>query len=184
MASDAADAHARLRKTPAIALHLGMRGGVQAQREVIEPLRLLLQSYARMRDLQAPLKRCHAYSAGAQFPAHGGEQPLAGALEHFQARAAIGGDEFCSARRGGGAHVRDEVCDGEIDLVPDAAHDRHRTGVDGAREMLIVKSPQVLQRAHRRARGISTSHSARAEALCSAAISDGTWAAAPCTGVG
>jgi len=51
-------------------------------------------------------------------------------------------------RRGcGRPQVGHEVGDGEIGFVPDAADHRHRAGGDGARQRLVVESPQVLDRA-------------------------------------
>jgi hypothetical protein len=50
-------------------------------------------------------------------------------------------------RRRGRAHVGDEVGDGEVDLVADRAHRRHRAGRERARHHLFVERPQVLEAA-------------------------------------
>ncbi|MCZ7685100.1 MAG: hypothetical protein M5U28_42550 [Sandaracinaceae bacterium] len=62
-------------------------------------------------------------------------------------RGAVRHDQLRRVRRRGRAHVRDEVGDGLVDLVPDAAHDRHRARRDGARHALVVEGAEVVGRA-------------------------------------
>src|SRR3954464_6897023 len=56
-------------------------------------------------------------------------------------------DQLRGGGGGGRAHVGAEVRDGEVHLVADGAHHRHRAGGDGARHHLLVEGPQVFQAA-------------------------------------
>ena len=55
--------------------------------------------------------------------------------------------ELRGCGRGRRPHVRREVGDREVGLVPDADHDRNRRGADRARDPLVVESAQVLDAA-------------------------------------
>ena len=53
--------------------------------------------------------------------------------------------EFRGGGRRGRTNIRDEVCDGEVDLVPDRADHRDLAVVDRTGHDLFVECPQVLE---------------------------------------
>ena len=55
-------------------------------------------------------------------------------------------DELRRRRRGRRAHVGREVGQRDVDLVADAAHERHRVRDDRPDDALVVERPQVLER--------------------------------------
>ena len=83
----------------------------------------------------------------AQFAAHAPARRCARAPERLQAGEAVGHDQLGGRRGRRRARIGDEVGDGEVHLVADAADDRQRAGMDRARQLLVVEGPQVLERA-------------------------------------
>ncbi len=74
-------------------------------------------------------------------------QALAQSAQGREPCFTIGHDDLRGRGRRRRAHVGDEIGDGEIDLVADAADDGDGRGGDGARHRLVVEGPQILERA-------------------------------------
>ncbi len=81
---------------------------------------------------QPPLKAIHDFLPHAGNPV-------------FQ-EGGVGDDPLGSARRGGGAQVRTEVGDREIDFMSDAGDDRHARAGDGPGHNLFVEGPEIFYR--------------------------------------
>src|ERR1700730_5996370 len=138
---------AAFRDAHLVTLQPGARRPAEALREVIETLHLLLQPYARMCELQAPLGALAARSVRAQLAAHARAQALRGARQDLEARVAIGHHQLRGARGGGGGRISREVRDGEVDLVPDPRDHGQAARAYGARDPFVVERPQILERA-------------------------------------
>lgn len=65
-------------------------------------------------------------------------------LQYFQG---VRHQKLGRRRRGGGAYIGDKVGNGEVNLVANGADNRQRAGKNGARYSLIVKGPQIFNRA-------------------------------------
>ena len=96
----------------------------QAQRQPIEPLRLRFE-----RRRGTPRQR------------------LLEIGELATQRTRRGSDQLGGRRRRRGAQVGGEIGKGDVGLVADAAHHRHRRGTDRAHHALVVEGPEVLERA-------------------------------------
>src|SRR6266403_171297 len=168
-----------LRDAHLITVQAGARRPAEALREVIETLHLLLQPYPRMRELQAPLGALEARAIRAQLAAHARVQAQRGARQDLETRVAIRHHQL-RGPRGGGARAsaaRSAMVKSISCPTPETTGRRHARMARATRSSLNAhrSSSEPPPRAR-----ISTSHSARAEAVCSAATSAGT-AAAPCT---
>src|SRR4029079_11966004 len=55
-------------------------------------------------------------------------------------------DHFCGSGRRGSTTIRDEIRNGEIDLVPNRRNDRNIRSENRPRHHFFIESPQILQR--------------------------------------
>src|ERR1700691_5154561 len=158
------------REVPPVTLQAGTHGPREALNQIIESLHLLLQSHARMCELQATADGIQARVRHPKLAPHAGSQPTRSGTTSSAAADGVGAR--ASATKS--AMVKSISCP-----TPQTT---------GSRQAWIARARRSSLNAHRsssepppRAK-ISTSHSARAEALSRAATSAGT-AAAPCTAV-
>jgi hypothetical protein len=107
---------------------------------------MLAQTCARMRAGEASRAKAERGGELLQTPADRiVPAPLDG-RERAQPLGPVGHDPL-GRPRGRRTLVGDEIDDSEIRLVTDAAHDRDRAGVHGARHGLVVEGLQILERA-------------------------------------
>lgn len=121
------------------AFELPLHGLAQALGLALEVAVRLAQALARMHEAQAGAIDALGQAFEAPF-----ERALQAWREHIQFTARsmpAGADELGRARRRGRAQVGGEVCDGEVGLVADAAHQRQRAGAHGTRERFVVERP-------------------------------------------
>ncbi len=137
----------RLAHAAAIVMKRGAHRAGEPLLEVIQTLLLLQQSRARMHELQSRRRGVEAIREHAQLASHPHEQAIGGTRKRFQTGGPIRHDELRRARGSRGPRIRNEIGNGEVDLVPDAAHHGNRARMNRARDALIVESPEVLEAA-------------------------------------
>jgi len=117
----------------------------QAQFQVVEALRLLAQSRARMAQAARqpvqplPARRELALQPLGKARARGGKPAQQG--------VAVGRQQFRRGRGRRRAHVGDQVRDREVGLVAHGGDHGQPARVDRARDHFLVEGPQVLERA-------------------------------------
>ena len=122
------------------------RAAQQTGLQIIEPLQRFIQPAARMQSRQTSGERVEIFPrAFGALPDALPQQPW-----RFRHKLAAGkdtlGDDFRRRAGRGRAHVRHEIADGEINLVPDGRDDRNRRFKNRPRHGFFVERPQILQR--------------------------------------
>ena len=97
---------------------------------------------AARRSSQRNRSRSHA-----ETPARAASEASGEIRKRRQPLGGVGDDQLGGGRGRRCAHVGGEIGDGEVDFMPDAAHDGNRGCDDGPRQALIVECPQILERA-------------------------------------
>ena len=128
--------------------HAGAQREPQALLQIVEPLRVLRELRARMRNLQALRQRAQRQRAGraGSGPSRRANRVLE-QRQRFEPAPLVRHGRQRGGRRRGRAHVGDEVGDGDVDFVADAGHRRNAAGGDRARHAFVVEAPEVFERA-------------------------------------
>ena len=123
----------------------GAESAGQAGGEFVGALALLAQEIERAAEPATASQFVDAAGGFEQAVTHQAGEIVAQVGEVLVEFAAGLQDEFGGGGRGGGAHIGDEIGDGEIGFVADAGDYRDCGIEDGARDDLFVEGPQIFE---------------------------------------
>ena len=156
----------------------------EPREQFVEPLTVLAEDESRVGALQPPRQAVGARADALQATRYRDDSRCRSSMrDALQPLAPVRHDQFRCARGRRRAHVGHQVCDGEVDLVADAAHDREWAGEYRPGDDLLVEGPEILERtaAPRQESGRRTPRGPR---RCASAATMSVFACSPCTCTG